>query len=306
MTAQWDAEFVIDEALVAELLRDQFEELAACPRRKLGEGWDCVAWLIDNRWVFRFPRRRLGAECLANEIQVVPAMARLLPLPVSTPELVGRPTTNWPWPFAGCPLISGASLCETRIPDDQRTRIAGQLATFLRSLHAVDANHARSLGAGPDTIARLNVPHRTGRARESITRAIDLKLMENSLSQKLLGAIEGISLRKPEPRMHSLVHGDLYSRHIYVDSGAVTGIIDWGDVHAGDPAVDLAVCWTMFSGKARDLFWSEYGDIDDTTRDLARLRAIGHSLSCLLYAHDVGDQPLLSEAFCALARVISE
>ena len=36
------------------------------------------------------------------------------------------------------------------------------------------------------------------------------------------------------------VHGDLYSRHLLVDdAGRPCGVIDWGDCHVGDPAVDL-------------------------------------------------------------------
>jgi len=36
-----------------------------------------------------------------------------------------------------------------------------------------------------------------------------------------------------------LLHGDLHPRHVYTERGAVSGIIDWGDVAAGDPLFDL-------------------------------------------------------------------
>ncbi|MGH3525346.1 MAG: phosphotransferase family protein, partial [Mycobacterium sp.] len=37
-----------------------------------------------------------------------------------------------------------------------------------------------------------------------------------------------------------LLHGDLHPRHIFADEAGLTGVIDWGDVMAGDPYFDLA------------------------------------------------------------------
>ncbi|HVX45802.1 MAG TPA: aminoglycoside phosphotransferase family protein, partial [Mycobacteriales bacterium] len=37
-----------------------------------------------------------------------------------------------------------------------------------------------------------------------------------------------------------LLHGDLHPRHIFAAGTELTGIIDWGDVAAGDPVFDLA------------------------------------------------------------------
>ena len=36
-----------------------------------------------------------------------------------------------------------------------------------------------------------------------------------------------------------LLHGDLHPRHVFCADGRLTGIIDWGDVAAGDPLFDL-------------------------------------------------------------------
>lgn len=36
-----------------------------------------------------------------------------------------------------------------------------------------------------------------------------------------------------------LLHGDLHPRHVFAYRGVLTGIIDWGDVAAGDPLFDL-------------------------------------------------------------------
>ncbi|MFC6847283.1 phosphotransferase [Streptomyces caelestis] len=41
----------------------------------------------------------------------------------------------------------------------------------------------------------------------------------------------------------ALVHGDLGPGHLLAQDGALTGVIDFGDAHIGDPAVDLA--WAL-------------------------------------------------------------
>ena len=57
---EWDADIVVDEALVRALLAEQFPELDASSARLLGEGWDNSVWVVEERWAFRFPRREIA------------------------------------------------------------------------------------------------------------------------------------------------------------------------------------------------------------------------------------------------------
>ena len=42
------------------------------------------------------------------------------------------------------------------------------------------------------------------------------------------------------------MHGDLHPANLLVDDGgALAGVIDFGDITAGDPATDLAVAWML-------------------------------------------------------------
>lgn len=77
-----------------------------------------------------------------------------------------------------------------------------------------------------------------------------------------------------------------------------------GDVHFGDPACDLMVAFSLFSGVSRDAFFETYGLIDTPTRRLARFRALHHTLSLIQYASDLADSNLLSESLNALNRLI--
>src|SRR5207253_3160794 len=72
----------------------------------------------------------------------------------------------------------------------------------------------------------------------------------------------------PWTRRPCWVHGDLYARHLIVDEHhTATGVLDWGDVHLGDPAIDLTLAFTFLPPESRDAFRAAYGPIDDATWD---------------------------------------
>ena len=61
----------------------------------------------------------------------------------------------------------------------------------------------------------------------------------------------------------AVVHGDLVTDHILVEDGGehLAGIIDFGDVGLGDPALDLAGCWGYGHGPMLRLI-ERYGSAD--------------------------------------------
>ncbi len=287
----------LDQKTVRRLVHEQFPELPCDGVEKLGEGMDCSAWLVDGRCVFRFPKRETGAECLQNEIRVLPHIAARLPVQASTPRWIGTPTAECVWPFAGYELIAGRSICDVRIPDDVASKFARSLARFLKDLHSINVEEAHDFGAPADEWRRLDVAYRCDFARERLQQAESLGLIPNASAWQ----------SRLEAELQSLVHGDLYSKHVLIDDDfQLAGIIDWGDVHIGHPAADLAALWNAIPAAGRQAFLNEYGPIDDATRLLAELRAIYHSTATLLFANDISDQPLAKRSELALQSVLDE
>src|SRR6516165_1596960 len=100
MTAgPWTAERETPPELARTLIEEQFPELMPVQIEPLGCGWDSTAYFVNCELVFRFPRRRLGAECLENEVRVLPAFRAPLPLPIPRPRFIGRATERFPWLF---------------------------------------------------------------------------------------------------------------------------------------------------------------------------------------------------------------
>jgi aminoglycoside phosphotransferase (APT) family kinase protein len=79
------------------------------------------------------------------------------------------------------------------------------------------------------------------------------------------------------------------------DDRRLAGVIDWGDVHRGDPAIDLSIAHIVLPGAAHAAFRAAYGPIAPDTWAVARLRALWHTLMILPYARERADADLVRE-----------
>lgn len=296
---EWDAEVVVDEALVRALLAEQFPELDACSARLIGEGWDNSVWVVEERWAFRFPRRSIAIPGVQRELDVLPRLAPLLAVPVPEPRFVGQPNDRFPWPFFGALMLPGREPADADVTDDERVELGAALGRLLRTLHsaetlaAVDPDHALPV----DFNRRADMPNQVLRARQSLP---ELSLPEPGRVAAILAEAELL----PPSRSKMLVHGDLHIRHVLVDSGSIAGVIDWGDVCVGDPSIDLQVAWSLLSADARSQFFEEYGPIDEERALRARVLAIRLCAMLALYARSVGYANLERESLSGIERAL--
>ncbi|MBO0771048.1 MAG: phosphotransferase, partial [Actinobacteria bacterium] len=92
------------------------------------------------------------------------------------------------------------------------------------------------------------------------------------------------------------VHGDLHPANILVHRGRISGVIDFGDLTAGDPAGDLSVAWLLLPAGCRDAFRGAYAEAGGAGADdasWARARGWALALSVVFLAHSA-DNPLLA------------
>ncbi len=286
----WEAEREVDEALARELIRSQ-TPVAADHVEFLADGWDNRVYRVDSEWVFRFPRRQLGADLLPVEFRILPGIAGALPVPVAVPVHVGGPTDTFPWPFAGYRYLEGRTACRVNPGEDQRRALAEPLGRFLKTLHALPTDRLDLPG---DEFGRMD-PERVLRLTEKRLRAV-LASPDDLL--------EGLSDLPAATRAPCLVHGDFYPRQFLLDDDArLTGVIDWGDVHRGDVACDLMVALAFLPEDARPAFAAAYGEIDDVTWRRTRFRTIHHSAAVAHYGKEIGDEDIFRDGLRALRLV---
>jgi len=297
---QWTAEREVTPAQARALIASQFPALAAASVEPFGNGWDNTAFLVGRTYVFRFPRRTIAVPLIEREIAILPLLAPAVPAPIPVPCFAGVPTEAYPWPFAGYVHLAGTTVSELRRAT-VGTRLAGELGGFLRALHRIDPSAAVARGLPPDDIGRLAHERRFALAcnRLAELHAAGVVPAPSSLTDQLAR----IAPRPGEGAL-CIVHGDLYARHVLVDeSGRLAGVIDWGDVHLGNPALDLAVADLIFTPVEAKAFFAAYGPAGARTLELARYRAIYHATLTVHYGWHTSDTALLAQGTATLERL---
>jgi aminoglycoside phosphotransferase (APT) family kinase protein len=301
----WTAEEVVSAELAAELCAEQFPELAPARVEPLGVGWDNTAYLVNGELVFRFPRREVAVELLGAEARLLPAIAGRLPLAVPVPTFMGRPSARYRWPFVGYRYLSGRTADRAQLSEDDRAAAAGPLGQFLAALHAIPVDEVVALGAGGDSIGRLDLAKKVPQALELLARQPAEAVGADPGAVRAL--IEA-SARIRAPAARVLTHGDLYVRHLLVgaDDRRLVGVIDWGDIHVGNPAVDLSVAYGFLPPVARPAFLQGYGRrMAAPTWWLARFRAVFSALAIIDYGRQVGDADLAREGRVSLENALA-
>ncbi len=300
MAPIWKADIEITQEDAARWIEEQFGALAPARLEPLGVGWDNVAFLVNGQFVFRFPRRQVAAALIARESRWLPRLAPHVPLPIPWPRFVGQPTPDRPYPFSGYALIPGKTACRLAWTEAERAQTAPALARFLSALHRIPVTAETYATAPHDDIRRADLPFRAPKIRERL-QAIAPYLPDIHLSALL----DRLAVTPPHAERPCWVHGDLYARHLLVaDDHRLCGVIDWGDVHLGDPALDISLAFSFLPPAARPLFREAYGGIDDAVWDRARFRALHYGATLSAYGLDVGDEEIRAIGEYALRAVI--
>jgi aminoglycoside phosphotransferase (APT) family kinase protein len=267
-------------------------------------GFDNSVWVIDDDWAFRFPRRAIAVPLVARELAVLTRVAPLLPVTVPVPAFVGAASERFPRPFFGHRLLRGVELADSSLTDADRARLGIGIARFLRALHAPATREAvdaeRTLPFDPNR--RADMPFRVAMTRERLDAITDLTPESRLAAERILADAEEL----PSSSTEVLLHGDLHVRHVLVEHGELSGVIDWGDVCVGDPSVDLLFVWSVLPPEVREAFFEEYGKVDDATRLRAQVLGIMLSAVLALYARDQGLPSLEREARTGLERALAE
>lgn len=295
--AAWAPEITVDQALASRLIASQFPEVELGSLELIGEGWDNTVWLVDERWVFRFPRREIALAGFLRELDVLPALAPSLPTQVPAPAFRGDPSEEYPWPFFGAAHIPGDELGGSPVDEAE---LARQLGAFLRTLHGIEP----PVELPVDPNGRTDMTRRAGLAREHLATLERLGLWTApDFVEALLDRANDLTL----PDAAVLAHGDLHFRHVLVsEDGSLSGVIDWGDVCIAAPGIDLLLYWSAFSPDGRKAFLDAYGPVAEDELVRARVLALGINAILAAYGQAEGRKPVKDEALASLERAIAD
>ncbi len=257
---------------VAALVAAQFPQWADLPVSPVDlPGWDNATFRLGDALAVRLPRDDSHVPQLAKEHQWLPVLAPGLPLPIPEPVAIGSKHELFPRTWSVYRWIEGEPAATTSVPD--QVAFARDLARFLLALWRLDATDGPP--AGSHSFYRggsLDV-------YDTQTRATIDALSRRSPSAPLVEvwdtALAGAWNLDPV-----WVHGDVTASNLIVNERSLSAVIDFGCCAVGDPACDLVMTWTYFSGEARDVFRKEI-DLDPDTWARARGWALWKALITL-------------------------
>ncbi|MFC1437635.1 aminoglycoside phosphotransferase family protein [Streptacidiphilus sp. N1-10] len=270
----------IGEDLVRELLQEQHPDLAALPIREVAGGWGNQMWRLGEELAVRVQRMDTSPEPQLKERRWLPTLAPRLPLPIPVPVRDGAPSERFPKIWTVMTWVEGTPLDHASITRGDHA--ADVLAAFLTALHVEAPAEA------PDALDRGGHPRTCTEGFENFLRAVDL----GPVVADDIRAVWDDAVAAPEwqgPRVW--VHGDLHPANVVVADGTLAGIIDFGDVFAGDPAWDLAAAWLLLPAGGAARFFDSYGQADEATIRRARGLAAMKGLFLLLMGQN-GDRGL--------------
>lgn len=290
MPPQWNAEVQITTEVAKEIINDQFPKLNPVEIHQVGEGWDNFIFLVNQAFIFRFPRREIAVPLLKNEINILPFLSTHLPIAIPKPIYIGKPSDKFPWPFVGYTYIKGVPAGEAQLNENQRIALAKPIAHFLKTLHEIPIQEAMARGIKLDEMDRLNIAKREPKLRHHLSQLADRGIIQDPTVYYRF-----IPQKNSNEVKHALLHGDFYFRNFLVIEDRLSGVIDWGDVHIGNPAMDLTIAFTFLPMEGRRIFFEYYGKVDEHTYKIARFRALYAMAMLTVYGVETSQLPIIKE-----------
>jgi aminoglycoside phosphotransferase (APT) family kinase protein len=286
-----------DASLVRRLLVAQFLQWADLPIEPVpSAGTDNALYRLGDDMAVRLPRIERATRQVDKEHEWLPRLAPHLTLAVPVPLARGFPGEGYPWHWSITPWLEGENVTIECIADP--CQAATDLARFIAALQRIDPS------GGPPP-GELNfgrgVPlvQRDSRTREAI-RALDGMLDTAAVTAAWDAALQAPAWHGPPV----WIHGDMSSGNLLAVQGRLSAVIDFGGLGVGDPACDLVIAWTLFSGESREAFRTALS-VDDAT--WARGRGWALSWALIFIPYYLNTNPVgVSSAWRAIDEVLAD
>lgn len=286
----------IDVPLVRQLIATQFPHWADLSIRPVASGgWDNRTFHLGDDMTVRLPSAEGYTPQVEKEQRWLPRLAPHLPLPIPVPLAQGSPGNGYPWHWSVYRWITGEPALYGRI--DDLCAFAADLAHFLVALQRIDPS------AGP-----LAGPHSFFRGASLLVYAAEtlqaIAALDGEIDAETAAAVWDMACRSSWYRPPVWFHGDIAAGNLLVQDGRLSAVIDFGCSGVGDPACDLTIAWTFFSGTSREAFCAAL-PLDDATWARGRGWALWKALITLVEYRNT-DLAKAEEARRVLSEVLCD
>ena len=236
----------IDASLVRTLVASQFPQWGYLPIKPVAlSGWDNKTFHLGEGMTVRLPSAARYSAQVEKEQRWLPRLAPLLPLPIPVPLAMGVPAHGYPWHWSVYRWLEGQDATIEHIADMRQFAIT--LAEFLLALQRMDP--AGGPAPGSHNFYRGGsveiYDEQTRQAIRGLAGTIDRDTVTSVWDEALGARWRGRPV---------WLHGDVSAGNLLVTRGRLSAVIDFGSSGVGDPACDVTIAWTLFSGESREGF----------------------------------------------------
>ncbi len=232
-----------DEILITETIEYNFKDFKVKSIKKLGEGWMSNAYLINSKWVFRFPKEESGDDDLRKEIMTLPSLKEIITLDIPNFEFIGQQKNGLE--FVGYKEIKGKILNHrefSELPINIQNNLALQIANFMNEINLFDISKAKDFSILENDFYR-DYSDTIMEFRENVYPVIG-KDMQQYITLRLEEYLNNKANFSYTPK---LIHADLSIKHLLYneENEEFTGVIDFGIYKLVTLILNILICWMI-------------------------------------------------------------
>lgn len=199
-------------------------------------GWGFSSWVVETAGgvVFRIGRSAEVGERYAREVQALPRLKPYLPVDIPQPVWYLPASGDFPYGLMGYPKLPGNPLDFASVTSLRREReLAEQMAQILLALHRVPLEILPFKEDPDGNYRRWKAQYAYVKPTLRAALKPDEYRLVNSWWEAFL---EDSAMRRYNPVFQ---HGDFWFGNFLSEGGRITGLLDFENMSAGDPAVDF-------------------------------------------------------------------
>ncbi len=223
------------------MIQQDFPAFRVSSIKKVGEGDNSKAFLVNENYIFRFPKRKDVKQQVRREISVLPKIRSALDLQIPDFEFIS-PELH----YVGYKKIAGVVLTNKIfqcLKKNEQHFLEKTIAEFLYQLHSFSVEALQNCG-----LETMNLFDEYAENFENAKKLIFSEISKNK--REIISRLftEYLSDENNFTYAPTLVHNDFSKDHILYDSvnKEIAGIIDFGDIAFGDPDYDFLYLFDEF------------------------------------------------------------
>ena len=218
---------------IKDMLEEKFQGLTIKQIKKIGAGYDSVAYLVNNEYIFKIKYSSNKKKGYAKEKAIYDFLAKHLKSKIRVPK-VEYSLISDELSILGYKQIEGKFLSPkiyAEMTTAQQEKLKKDLASFLSELHSLNI----------DEISEYSIDNKTNVLEEyDLLKSTIYDLLKDYEKQYIENFMERLNSTGIFDGKKCLCHNDFSCNHILLNEGnEFVGVIDFGDAGVIDECCDF-------------------------------------------------------------------